>query len=108
MTPKEWKDLLHRVYALCIREIEEAAKENDIEARYPSLVLEYEFFRLLRGEGFHASRPYDLGDAQKEFYTMEDDLGKRLRELSQKLDPVDSRTKFYLDQAKKLFDAPFS
>lgn len=106
-TSEEWADLLNHVYALLVREMEDASKSDSLEALYPSLVAGYEFFRRLRGEGFHAARPNDLGETQKEFYKMEDDLAKRLKELSQKLDPSDSKTKFYLDQAKKLFDVPF-
>ena len=105
-SPKEWGDLVNNVYTLVLQDIEEASQSGAPEEYWPKLIVGYEFFRLLRGEGFHAARPNDLGETQKEFYKMEDDLVKRLKELSKKLDPNDSKVAFYLDHAKKLFDLP--
>ena len=102
-----WSTLVKKVYELVLQDIEEASQSDTPEEYWPKLVIGYEFFRLLRGEGFHASRPNDMGGQQKEFYEMEDDLMKRLKELSQKLSPNDSKTKFYIDEAKKSFDVPF-
>ncbi len=63
----------------------------------------YEFFRLLRGEAFLEVRP-QTPEHQSEFYQMEDNLRKKIKELSAKLDPKNPAIKFHLDEAKKSFD----
>jgi hypothetical protein len=99
---QEWYELTKKLYDLIILEMENVP-EYELAVSYPKFLIMYEFFRLIRGEGFYSSRPPML-DLQREIYKMEDDLLKRLKELSKKLDPKDERLLYYLNFAKKTFD----
>lgn len=70
---------------------------------YPRFILMYEFFRLVRGEAFQASRPHGMGQLQKELYAMEDDLAQRLARLEATLDKNDRKTSYHLDTMQQAF-----
>lgn len=101
--PREWFRFAKDVYVLLSKEMEDALKSSDLPLMYPKLVVGYEFFRLVRGEAFHAQRPAGLGDHQKEIYRMEEKMWEKLGECRSRLDPADDRTKFHLDEMKKSF-----
>ncbi|TSC55728.1 MAG: hypothetical protein G01um101418_749 [Parcubacteria group bacterium Gr01-1014_18] len=101
-TPETWKSLILNSYEMILSEIDSASEENLPEV-YPKLVILYEFFRLLRGEAFKSTRPFGIGDFQKEVYKMEDDLAQKLKPLEAKLDIKDSKTSYHLDLMKKSF-----
>jgi hypothetical protein len=99
---QEWYELTKKLYDLIILEMENVP-EYELAVSYPKFLIMYEFFRLIRGDSFYSSRP-PMVDLQREIYKMEDDLLKRLKELSKKLDPKDDRLLYYLNLAKKTFD----
>jgi hypothetical protein len=105
-TAQAWYNLAENLYELIGRDVENVTDE-DLPAAYPKLVVMYEFFRLVRGEAFHASRPAEVGEFQTKIYDMENDFAKKLAGLEAKLDPNDSKTKFYLDGMKKSFDLAY-
>lgn len=104
-TSQAWYNLAKDLYELILAEIQKA--EEDLQAAYPKLVIMYEFFRLIRGEAFNVIRPPGVAEFQQKIYQMEDEIASKLEELAQKLDFADSKTKFYLDQMKKSFDAEY-
>ena len=79
------------------------SNEAGIGEVYPKLVVCVEFFRYIRGEFFLEVRPSGLS-CQDSMYEMENKLGERVRNLRLKLDLNDSKNKYYLDLAKKIFD----
>lgn len=79
------------------------SKEVDLVEVYPKLVICCEFFRYIRGEFFHSSRPHGL-DCQKRMYQLEDKLSDRIQKLRKLLDTKDQRTIYFLNLGKKLFD----
>jgi hypothetical protein len=106
LTPDEYYNLVKNIYQLILDEIEDIqtlVKVKFLHTTYPKLVTMYEFFRLLRGEAFLDIRPH-VSEHQNEFYQMEDNLQKKIKELSAKLDHNNPATKFHLDEAKKSFD----
>ncbi len=92
------------LYSLIDSELKKAeSKEADLAEVYPKLVICYEFFRYIRGEFFHSSRPQG-SDCQKRMYQLEDQLSDRISKLRTQLDNKDERTAYYLNLGKKLFD----
>lgn len=102
-TIEEWHDFAKKLYTLIVSEIDGCAETN-LPVVYPKLVVSYQFFRLVRGEAFHEKRPHDLGELQKEIYSWEDDLARRVEKVKSKLDPKDGQTNFYIDEMKKRFE----
>lgn len=100
LTPQEWYKLAQDLHELITTEIKAASTET-LPDRYPKLVVMYEFFRLLRGEDFHLSRPSGISEFQQEIYRMEDDITAKLKTLEAQLDPEDSKTQFNLESMKK-------
>ena len=101
--PEEWYELAEKLHDLILNDIENTSSESLPEV-YPKLVIMYEFFRLIRGEAFHSSRPSGISTFQKEIYKMEDNLAKRLKNLEKRLDTDDSRTSHCLNLMKKSFN----
>ncbi len=91
------------LYELISVEIENTS-DGSLPEVYPSFIVMYEFFRLLRGEGFHGTRPSCIGQEQKEIYRLGDTLLGKLKEKAKKLNPRDDKTIFHLNQAKNLFE----
>lgn len=98
----EYSETARRIFGQIEKEFESAQSQKDITELYPKFVVSVEFFRYLRGEFFHASRPTE-GRCQKELYEMEHSLENRLTMLGSKINREDSRTQFILDESKKLF-----
>jgi hypothetical protein len=65
---QEWYELTKKLYDLIILEMENVP-EYELAVSYPKFLIMYEFFRLIRGEGFYSSRPPML-DLQREIYKM--------------------------------------
>lgn len=103
-TPHEWYEFAKNLHDLIIVELNNASGSEFLSQVYPKLIIMYEFFRLIRGEAFNSSRPYGLGELQKEIYKMEEDISKRLKDVENKLDPNDESAKFSLESMKKLFN----
>ena len=101
MTPEEYEKLVTNIYNLIQKEINQA-KDKDLALLYPKLVTMYEFFRLLRGEAFTEYRPHTPNN-QKDFYRMEDEIGKELNEIKNKINFEDERVKFYIEEAQKYY-----
>ena len=96
--------LAEYLYALIDNELKEVeSKEADLAEAYPKLVVCCEFFRYIRGEFFHSSRPHGL-ECQKIMYQLEDQLLDRIGKLRKRLDTRDQRTSYFLNLGKKLFD----
>ncbi len=91
------------LFTLIKKELIQAQSQEDVAETYPKLVLSVEFFRYIRGEFFHASRPSPI-ECQDKIYKMERELLDLLQALKTKIDKSDQRTKYYLDQNKELFD----
>jgi hypothetical protein len=102
----EWYALGKSLYDLIDHEINEASQSDFLPQFYPKLVICYEFFRLIRDEGFQTMRGHGLGDKQKELYKFEHDLRQKLETLAQKIDFSDPMALFYLNEMKKYFDPP--
>lgn len=103
-TNMDYCKLAEYLYTLIDNELKKVeSKQTDIVEIYPKLVVCYEFFRYIRGEFFHSSRPYGL-DCQKRMYQLEDQLLDRISKLRKQLDIKDQRTSYFLDLGKKLFD----
>lgn len=102
-TPEQWHALAIDIHNLIMDELDTLPSEWMPQA-YPKLIVMYEFFRLLRGEAFMASRPSGLGESQRDLYAKEDGIAGRLKAIAENLDPNDASTKFYLDAMKKSFD----
>jgi len=95
MTSEAYTDLINQIYSLINSELE-AVESKDIAEVYPKLVVMYEFFRLLRGEGFDM-RP-QTPESQNRYYEMEDQIKQKINNFREKLDLSDEKTKHYLDQ----------
>lgn len=96
--------LAEYLYTLIDAELKKVeSKEADLAEVYPKLVVCCEFFRYIRGEFFHSSRPFGL-DCQKRIYQLENQLSDRINKLKEQLDRKNSRTSYFLDLSKKLFD----
>lgn len=91
-----------KLHALIIAEFNNAST-SDLPAVYPRLVIMYEFFRLIRGEAFLTVRP-SVEEKQQQLYTMEDEIGTRLKHVRQTLSPQDESLRFHIDEAKHFFD----
>ncbi len=102
-TPQKWYDLAKKLHELILVDIENTSPEILPEV-YPKLVIMCQFFRLVRGEAFHFSRPDGISIFQEKIYKMEDDLTKRLSKLEKQLDVNDSKTAYHLELMKKSFD----
>jgi hypothetical protein len=105
-TPQNWYDLAKDLHDLILADISNVSSDA-LPETYPKLVVMYEFFRLVRGEAFHAARPSGLGEFQKEIYKMEDDLAEHLKQLEKRLDVGDSRTSYHLDLMKESFSLKY-
>lgn len=103
-TPEEWYAQAENIYSLISKEIENC-DDDSLSGSYPKFIIMYEFFRLLRGEAFYNMRPEVIGTVQSKIYAMEDDILAKIKELKKKIDPTDSKTKFYIDSMKKSFEA---
>lgn len=105
MNPNDYVNLLRQNYSLILSEFDyylSLRKTDAMAQAYPKLVILYEFFRLLRGEGFN-NRP-NVGELQQEFYKMENDIKMKLDLIKNQLDPNDQRTKYYIEQMQKYFN----
>lgn len=100
----DYCELAEQLYTMIDSELKKAeAKESDLAEIYPKLVVCYEFFRYIRGEFFHTSRPGGL-ECQKRMYQLEDQLSERIRKLRKQLNINDQKTAYYLNLGRKLFD----
>lgn len=86
----KFKETINTIYSLIDKEL---SNVTDIEARYPKLVVMYEFFRLLRGEAFSDYRE-PMVDFQNEMYKMEDDIFERLKSLKAELPQNSSKAQY--------------
>lgn len=96
--------LAEDLYNLIDSELKEVERrEVDLAEVYPKLVICCEFFKYIRGEFFHSSRPHGL-KCQEKMYQLEDQLSDRVGNLRKELNTTDEKTLYYLNLAKKLFD----
>lgn len=102
-TADEWYALSKHLYEAISKDMEEALKSETSYQIYPNLVVEYEFFKLLRGDGFFYSRPTGI-EQQAEIFSMENSLQEKLAKVAEKLDPNDEKVDFCLKEMKKSFD----
>lgn len=103
-TLQEWFDLGKEIYDLLIGEALDPSYDSDQFQLYERLVYGYEFFRMLRGEGFWSIRPVGMGELQKELYKMENDLYEKLSLVKSKINFQDPLVQHNLSIAKKSFD----
>ena len=96
--------LAEDLYNLIDSELKEVERrEVDLAEVYPKLVICCEFFKYIRGEFFHSSRPHGL-KCQERMYELENQLSDRVGKLRKELNTTDEKTLYYLNLAKKLFD----
>ncbi|MEK7652275.1 MAG: hypothetical protein AAB351_03725 [Patescibacteria group bacterium] len=104
-TPEAWYELAEHLYKLTVSEIDRAMETDvDLPMIYPKLIICYQFFRQIRGEGFHTERPDGMGEWQKQIYAWEDDLWNRIVKLRNKLNPEDNKTNSYINEMKNVFN----
>ena len=104
MSSEEYVSLVKQNYDLIISEFDHylsLRKPDALAQVYPKLVILYQYFRLLRGEGF-SLRP-GVGEEQQNFYAMENEIKMKLKIVKEQLNPNDQRTKYYIDEMCKFF-----
>lgn len=101
-SPTDYIDLAAKLHALILEEFE-SVQPSELPVVYPRLVIMYEFFRLIRGEAFLTIRP-SIAEKQQQLYAMEDEIGNRLKQVKQKLNPQDESLRFHVDETKHFFD----
>lgn len=100
----EYVKLVKQTYGLIIEEIDyylDPQKTGLLPQAYPNLVVLYEFFRQLRGEGFENRPP--AGENQHDFYRMENQIKLKLKEVRSRMDPGDESTQFYIKKMQGYF-----
>lgn len=102
MNPEEYISLVEDTHKLIMSEFDRAKTDKNLYMIYPKLVTMYEFFRLLRGESFTDVRP-PTPEKQKEFYKMEDEIGRKLQEIKSSVDFNDEKVKLYIEEAQKYY-----
>ena len=95
-------DLVKKIYGLIMAEIDRTEREKNYEEGYFKLVIMSEFFRMLRGEAFLGIRP-SVGDEQKNLYRMQDEIGKRVEEIKEKVDFSNERSGIKLNLFEDLY-----
>lgn len=100
----DYCELAKGIHNLISKEIDFLENNPDLaKDSYPEILLSYEFFRYLRGEFFHHSKPDGL-DCQKDLYDMENNIKEKINHLKNKLDIDNEDVQYSLEQAKKIFE----
>lgn len=104
LSSEEYVRLVKQTFELIISEFDyyQNPQKSDLLAQvYPNLVVLYEFFRQLRGEGFENRPP--AGENQHDFYNMENQIKLKLEKIRARLNPGDDRTQFYIKRMQDYF-----
>lgn len=100
----DYCEIAENLYKLISKEIDYTkANPDSLPEVYPKIILSYEFFRYIRGEFFHHSRPEGIG-CQDKLYEMENKLRSKVNDLKKIVNLSDDRTKYYIDETKKAFE----
>jgi len=94
---KDYKILCSEIYNLILKEY---STPEDLETQFPSFIVMFEFFRLLRGEAFTRYRE-PTPEYQEELYRMEDSLRSVLDKLKSQ---VDLNTEKSLSHFNRIFN----
>lgn len=80
-TPEQWFNQAEAIYTLLSDQISAWQKEEIDNVALLKAASGYQFFRMLRGEGFYEHRPAGIGEYQDRLYDMEKKLLKQVEGL---------------------------